>query len=374
MKRIFTILLCFGFYISHAQWNISTGSIDWTPDNSTGMPLGYFHHAVPITAAVNITTIGGGTPFNNYPLCSAPLTMLISLSGGASFIGNNASDAVSASGDWESRFSWVYTDGTKIGILATQISTIPSGTTGSANTFTFQVRTPAYSSNFTIGINLQAGAGGSQCNPDTSNPNTSNADDAESTDGFTDRTLPIQKFELNAELIDKTKSKVSWNTLNEVNSLKFDIERKIGKNQNWDMIASVPASGNTTVSKNYNYIDQFNETTERIYYRIKQIDQDGASKYTDIKSIQTRISNIQIDGFPNPVKDQYQLQIYGKKEEKISMDIVDVLGRLVSREEFTIQKGTNAKNLKFGTFIPGTYFIKVTGEDSNESLTVLKVD
>ena len=371
MKSIFTFILSLGFISSFAQWNIATGSIDWTPDSSAGMPAANFYHAVQIEASANISIIGGGSPSNNYPLCDLPMTMQIDLSGGASFVGATAADAVSASGDWESRFNWAYTDGTQTSIIGTQNTTIPTGNLGSSNIFTFQVLTPDFTSNFTITLALSAGLGGIQC---TQSTNTSTTDDQEATDGFTNRSLPIQKFELNAELIDKTKSKVSWITLNEINSSKFEVQRKIGKNSAWDMIASVPASGLTTESKNYNYIDKFNETAERIYYRIKQIDLDGSSRYTDIKSIATRITSLQIDGFPNPVKDQFQLQIYAKKEEKVSMDIVDVLGRLVSREVFTIQEGSNTKNLRLGHFVAGTYFIKVAGNDSNESLTVLKVD
>lgn len=375
MKKYLIIAFVCSSVALFGQWNIATGAIDWTPNNSAGMPAAYFYHAVQITASANLNIIGGGSISNNYPLCTSPLTMTISLSGGASFVGANASDAVSTSGDWEGRFSWTYFDASHTTIVATQINTIPTGSLGSSNVFTYQVLTPNYSSNFVIQMQLQAGAGGSQCSGTSKNPNTSTGDDAESTDGFTLRSLPIQSLDFKS--IDKKENAIqlSWKTLNEVNTLEFEVERKYSNEDTWMSIGKTPAAGQSNKELIYSYSDANYAQRDKIYYRIKQVDVDGAFNYTDIKSIDLKKnSSVKLDGYPNPVKDLYHLTITGIKDDKVSIDVFDILGRSVSRQSLSIFKGANYHDLNLGSYSPGTYIVRVSSGEINESMTVVKVE
>ena len=377
MKNFFTIIICFGFLSSFGQWNVSTGTtITWNPKMSTGMPLAYFFHAVNITASVNINTIGGGSFSNNYPLCNAPMIITYSLSGGASFIGTNATDAVSTSGDWESRFNWVYSDGTKTTIISTQNTTIPSSNLGTFNTFTFQVRTPNYTSNFVISTGITAGAGGTQCAPGTKDPNNNQLDDNQATDGFTNRTLPIQLLEF--QTINKETSGIglTWKTLNESNTSVFEIQRLYdGKNNEWMTVGTTKAAGNSSKELSYEYMDKTYAKTEKIFYRIKQIDQSGSFRYTDIRTIQFKeYSKVQLSGFPNPVHKNYHLAFNLSTDAKIGIELIDILGRPISRESYQARAGYNSRDIDFSALSAGTYILKIAGNEINDSMTVIKID
>lgn len=373
--------MCFG------QWDIATGNVDWTPDNSSSpnvLPLATYNHAVNITASVDVTISGGGNVGdpNDYPLCPSTSTKLtFSLSGGASFIGTNAADAVTSSGDWKSRFSWSYFDASKTSIIATQTSTIPTNTfPGTSNNFVFQVLTPNYSSTFTFATSIVKGTGNPACRvhdgfPDDRNPDTDGNNNAQSINGFTNRSLPIQSLDFNS--IDKQTNgiKLNWKTLNEQNTLEFEIERKYSNEETWMTIGKTPAAGQSSKELTYSYSDVTYAQRDKIYYRIKQVDVDGAFTYTDIKGIELKKnSQVKLDGYPNPVKDLYHLTITGAKDDKVSIDVFDILGRSVSRKTLSIVKGSNYHDLNMGTYTPGTYIVRVSSAEINESMTVVKVD
>ena len=170
-------------------------------------------------------------------------------------------------------------------------------------------------------------------------------------------------------------NKISWKTLNEQNTLAFEIERKYSNEETWMTIGKTPAAGQSSKELTYAYGDATYAQRDKIYYRIKQVDVDGTFTYTDIKGIELKKnSQVKLDGYPNPVKDLYHLTITGAKDDKVSIDIYDILGRSVSRKILSIVKGANYHDLNMGTYTPGTYIVRVSSAEINESMTVVKVD
>ncbi|MBK6817791.1 MAG: T9SS type A sorting domain-containing protein [Saprospiraceae bacterium] len=383
VTSIFLLVLCLNL---NAQWDIANGIVDWTPDNSLGMPAPGFFHNVVIVASLNVTISGGANVQDingnsNYPLCpGAKTTLIFSLSGGATFSGASANDAVSTSGDWEGRFTWSYSLGKTV-LTAVQNTTIPTNVDpGTFNTFSFNVLTPNYSSNFTFSTQIIKGTGTPDCrvmpgNTNDRDPNTTTLNDAQSINGFTNRSLPIQLFQLNSLTKKSTGLNVEWKTLNEQNTLEFEIERKYSNEETWMTIGKTPAAGQSSKELTYSYNDATYAQRDKIYYRIKQVDIDATFTYTDIKGIELKKnSQVKLDGYPNPVKDLYHLTITGAKDDKVSIDVFDILGRSVSRKTLSIVKGSNYHDLNMGTYTPGTYIVRVSSAEINESMTVVKVD
>ncbi|MBL0110859.1 MAG: T9SS type A sorting domain-containing protein [Saprospiraceae bacterium] len=140
-------------------------------------------------------------------------------------------------------------------------------------------------------------------------------------------------------------------------------------------IGKTPAAGQSSKELTYSYSDVTYAQRDKIYYRIKQVDVDGTFTYTDIKGIELKKnSQVKLDGYPNPVKDLYHLTITGAKDDKVSIDVYDILGRSVSRKTLSIVKGANYHDLNMGTYTPGTYIVRVSSAEINESMTVVKVD
>jgi hypothetical protein len=78
------------------------------------------------------------------------------------------------------------------------------------------------------------------------------------------------------------KINLSWTTRNETNSDKFELQRSFD-GVNFSGIIDVPAAGNSTTEKTYQYIDKppkASETVSRVYYRLKMVDLNTSFVYS----------------------------------------------------------------------------------------------
>ena len=385
MKRILAYLV-FLFYVqvSFGQtgtWNPFVNAIDLTPDNSTGLALGTYACGDPLTVSFNIgqstnARFMPGTPTMAGTLDNANrLEVDICIVGyvfDATFsVGDDASGVIS--GTYESFFTWQYISTTCI--RGTQSQVIPKNnivTGAGSGSIILDLKVPIINTcttclnvNATLGIPAYISESGPQMNDNIVTTNSS----------VWCRLLPIQKLEIGSLSNENNVNKLTWKTFNEHNTLEFEVERKYSNEGEWMTIGKTPAAGQSSIELTYAYNDLTYANRDKIYYRIKQIDVNGQSNYTDIKSIDLkRNSSVKLDGYPNPVKDLYHLTITGAKDDKVSIDVFDILGRSVSRKTLSIVKGSNYHDLNMGSYTPGTYIVRVSSAEINESMTVVKVD
>ena len=143
------------------------------------------------------------------------------------------------------------------------------------------------------------------------------------------------------------KAKINWNTLQELNSSHFEVERS-ADSRTWTSIHKVNAAGTSSTVINYEYIDPL-PAKGRNYYRIRQIDLNGTAKTTDIKAVDFN-SPKSISFFPNPANDQLTVQSGGT--QIYSIRIIDSKGQVVLQNNVN-QTTThlNLKQMKAGLYI-----------------------
>lgn len=83
---------------------------------------------------------------------------------------------------------------------------------------------------------------------------------------------------------------INWETASEFNNDYFDVEWKIGGNQ-FEKIGRVKGAGTTTEIQYYEFLHDLDQVdiengSATFYYRLKQMDFDGAFEYSDIASVQ----------------------------------------------------------------------------------------
>jgi hypothetical protein len=89
---------------------------------------------------------------------------------------------------------------------------------------------------------------------------------------------------------------INWTTESENNSSYFDLESSID-GENWKVITTSPAAGNSNEKINYSYID--NNLSEIVYYRLQQFDIDGKYETFGPIVITRDVKNKQIIGYIN---------------------------------------------------------------------------
>ena len=120
-------------------------------------------------------------------------------------------------------------------------------------------------------------------------------------------------------------------------------------------IGAVNAMGSSSGIVIYNFEDN-NAYDQVYYYRIKLLDNDGNYTYTK----QIYISN-ELDGnvfiYPNPTLDKFTIRIASLKNEKVSIQLTDLTGKVV--EEY--YDYTSNQAIVIGQDIAaGTYLLSVT--------------
>jgi len=121
---------------------------------------------------------------------------------------------------------------------------------------------------------------------------------------------------------------LNWSTGNEQNTKDFIIQHSTD-NFTWNDIAKLPAAGNSTSVKNYNYL---NTTAVQglNFYRILQRDIDNKSSYSPIRSVKLSVDPSSFYVIGNPVVNGLlHIQI----NKSASLSLYDLYGRSVYKKQ-----------------------------------------
>ena len=154
---------------------------------------------------------------------------------------------------------------------------------------------------------------------------------------------------------------LNWATASEQNSKQFDVERSLN-GINFSRIATVNAIGNSTQTHSYNYtdhnIDLLNSTI--MFYRLKEIDYSGISKYSNIVRLNySKLDKVKSIAYPNPTPGVITILVGDITLVGSYATIFDVNGRLLKK----INIIANSQPINLGEFVNGTYFIKLSNEE-----------
>lgn len=165
---------------------------------------------------------------------------------------------------------------------------------------------------------------------------------------------------------------LKWETSSEKNNSGFAVERSLD-NATWQEIAFVPTQatgGNSSTDLSYQYID-LNNSKGVTQYRIKQVDIDSRSKYSEIRSVKGdgQMGNIIV--YPNPTADGRINVVFDDANTIREIAVVDMSGRTVKQI-----RGISNNNVTIENLQPGMYSLRVfvpgTGEQTVQKIVVNK--
>jgi hypothetical protein len=130
-------------------------------------------------------------------------------------------------------------------------------------------------------------------------------------------------------------AQLNWITASETNNYGFDIEKSTDS-KTWNKIGFITGAGNSNQLVKYNYTDLLSENIKNnnaiVYYRLKQIDYNGASKYSAIRSVNLNAENQDLPViftlFPNPAS-QYLNIISDRPMQLFQVEIFNQNGSLI---------------------------------------------
>nr|MBX2846022.1 T9SS type A sorting domain-containing protein [Saprospiraceae bacterium] len=97
--------------------------------------------------------------------------------------------------------------------------------------------------------------------------------------------LPVELIRFDAEGDSNGNTLLNWTTASEENNDRFEIERSVD-GVSFDTVGEVLGNGTTTETSHYVYTDyDASASGSQLFYRLRQVDFDGKSAYSDIELV-----------------------------------------------------------------------------------------
>jgi hypothetical protein len=169
--------------------------------------------------------------------------------------------------------------------------------------------------------------------------------------------LPVELVSFAANCEDNNTVAVNWTTASEHNSDYYTVE-KSRDGSIWNVLKTIPAAGNSTQLINYSVADA-TDVSGTIYYRLTQVDVDGALKVYDIVSTNCFAEKeLTLLAYPNPSNGQFSLKIENAKGGKYDLAITDMQGKTIDQQSIDLESGTTVVKLNPANVQPGVYLLQ----------------
>ena len=182
--------------------------------------------------------------------------------------------------------------------------------------------------------------------------------------------LPLLLGNFTARLAGKSVV-LNWNTLQEINTANFSIQRSTNANY-FTTIGNVAAAGNSSIPKYYTYTDGtiFNTPVNEYFYRLKIEDRDGNISYSKINPVNIQ-QNTVLNISPNPVTNNLLINFDNTVSGKVYIKVTNAAGQVVLSQ---MQNNTGGQTviLPLGNFAAGAYFVEVQAGQSKWQKTIIK--
>jgi len=180
--------------------------------------------------------------------------------------------------------------------------------------------------------------------------------------------IPVEMVSFSAA-VRKNSVTLTWETASEINNRGFEIQRSTD-NAEFTAVGFVTGKGTSTEISKYSFIDK-DVTIGSYYYRLKQIDFDGKSDYSE--TIQVDFS-VPVDysvsqNYPNPFNPSTSIEFAVPVQAKVIVTLHNSIGEIVAEianGEFKAGRHTlnfNAENLSSGTYV---YTVSAEGVDGSK--------
>ncbi|WP_422358787.1 T9SS type A sorting domain-containing protein [Reichenbachiella sp.] len=179
--------------------------------------------------------------------------------------------------------------------------------------------------------------------------------------------LPVELVYFKGEASDAHVA-LHWQTRSELNSDHFVLEKRVGKDS-FIELSKVEAMGNSNQPADYFSIDKAPVLGEN-FYRLKQVDIDGSSTYSEIIMVESNNSLNNWVVYPNPAKEFLQVYLGSAevKSEELNVSLFDVSGQ---RHDVIYDMEPDHLVVNTNQLKGGYYVLKVALRSQVQSFAVL---
>lgn len=181
-----------------------------------------------------------------------------------------------------------------------------------------------------------------------------------------DATLPLDflSFTAKSDALGKS-ANLNWQTTNEVNTKEFIVEKRTATTE--FTAIGTKASNNVAGVHNYSFTD--NNTFPGVaYYRLKQVDNDGVFKYSQVVSADIK-SNLSFNIYPNPTIDKLNV-VHESALASSTIKVLNLNGKTLI--ENAVNTGATTTDINVSGLSSGSYILLYEGVNQQNALKFIK--
>ncbi|GAA4503224.1 hypothetical protein GCM10023172_27720 [Hymenobacter ginsengisoli] len=148
--------------------------------------------------------------------------------------------------------------------------------------------------------------------------------------------LPVTLTSFQALLQDENRALLRWATASELHSAYFAVERSLD-GRSFVEVGRVAAAGTSLLAHAYELRDPL-PLPGLTYYRLRQVDTDKSATYSPVVMLSPHTQPaVAISVYPNPRRGTAatSVSLQGLTNQRLTVQVTDMLGRTVSTQEFT---------------------------------------
>jgi hypothetical protein len=170
--------------------------------------------------------------------------------------------------------------------------------------------------------------------------------------------LPVEWLSFDAIKINGSTNLLKWTTASESNNNGFEVERSFD-GKRFNRIDFVKGNNTKETTSNYYFTDVDNDLIAEkiVYYRLKQLDNNGNINYSEIRAIESTSTIPVINVYPNPANTVLTFTVSGYTGDA-SIELTDISGKKISIP--AIDFNSKAKTeIDIRNCKSGIYFLKM---------------
>lgn len=186
-----------------------------------------------------------------------------------------------------------------------------------------------------------------------------------------EQALPTKLNNFNASVNNQT-ALLKWSSSNEINTSHFDVEYSTNGKE-FERVTTVKAKGNSSDLQHYD-ASHFIGNQPLNFYRLKMIDKDGLFTYSNILKLENKATrnDFSFTAMPSIGNGKLNANLSSKKQEIVTLQVINLNGVIVYTEKLNVAKGTNSFLVDISNQPKGMYLLKVNSEQGFTMQKIIK--
>jgi hypothetical protein len=170
-------------------------------------------------------------------------------------------------------------------------------------------------------------------------------------------TLPVELTYFTAVPVSEKEVQLNWITASEINNDYFIIEKSTDGIQ-FKQTARIKGGGSSTTLLNYAFTDEFFPGNNILYYRLKQVDYNGAVNYSQIVPVAFNDRSFKLmQTIVDYNNKSINVLMSNNSSQLLRYKLTDVYGRTITSGSQILPNGSSSFSINCTHLPHGTYFV-----------------